>query len=45
MDEDVLIERLAELVNDFIVYYDKLSESDQDKYLEICSIVNKLQGG
>lgn len=45
MDEDKLLERLAELINDFIVYYDKLSESEKDKYTEICSIVNKLQGG
>ena len=45
MSEDELIERLAELVNDLILDYDKLSESNKEAYLEICSIVNKLQGG
>ena len=45
MNEDELLERLTELVNDLILDYDRLSQSGKETYHEICSIVNKLQGG
>ena len=45
MDEDKLIERLAELVESLAFDFDRLSQSGKETYDEICSIVNKLQGG
>ena len=45
MEEDKLIERLAELVENLGFDFDRLSQSGKETYDEICSIVNKLQGG
>lgn len=45
MDEDKLLKRLSELVDDMAYDYDRLSESGKQTYDEICSLVNLLQGG
>lgn len=45
MDEDTLLSRLAELVGELGFDYDRLSQSGQATYDEICSTVNKLLGG
>lgn len=45
MDEDKLITRLAELIENMGFDYDRFSSSGQETYDEICSIMNKLQGG
>ena len=45
MDEDKLIQRLAELIENMGFDYDRFSMSGQETYDEICSIMNKLLGG
>lgn len=43
--EDELLERLAELIEYLSFDYDRFSQPGKETYDEICSIVNKLQGG
>ena len=45
MDEDKLLKRLSELIDDMAYDYARLSESGKQTYDEICSIVSQLQGG
>ena len=45
MNEDNVIQKLAELVEDLGFDYDRMSQSGQQTYEEICSLVNKLIGG
>lgn len=45
MDEDKLLSKLAKLVEDLGFDYDRLSQSGQATYEEICSILNQLLGG
>ena len=45
MDEDKLLSRLAELVENLGFDYDRFSQAGQATYDEICSIMNQLLGG
>lgn len=45
MHEDEVIQKLAELVENLGFDYDRMSQSGQATYDEICSLVNKLIGG
>lgn len=45
MDEDKVIQRLAELIENLGFDYDRMSQSGQQTYDEICSLMNKLIGG
>ncbi len=45
MDEDKVIQKLAELIGDLGFDYDRMSQAGQQTYDEICSLVNKLIGG
>lgn len=45
MDEDKLLQELAQYVENLGMDYDRMSLSGQATYDEICSIVNRLLGG
>lgn len=45
MDEEQLLNRLSQLLDDLAFDYERMSKSGQATYDEICSIVNILQGG
>lgn len=45
MNEDKVIQRLSELIEDLGFDYDRLSQSGQQTYEELCSLINILNGG
>ena len=45
MDDENLVEKLSELVEDLAFDYERFSPAGKEIYDAICSIVNKLQGG
>lgn len=45
MNEDKLLQELARLIEDMSFDYDRFSQSGQETYDRICTIVNKLLGG
>ena len=45
MHDDKLLHELAQLIEDMGFDYDRLSQSGQETYDKICSVVNKLLGG
>lgn len=45
MDEDKTIEELAWLIGELGFDYDRMSQSGQEAYDKICSLINKLIGG
>lgn len=45
MNEDQLLEKLSELIDDLGFDYDRMSRSGQMVYNEICSVIEKLKGG
>ena len=45
MHEDKLLQELAQLIEDMGFDYDRFSQSGQETYDKICSIVNTLIGG
>lgn len=45
MDDDKLLSKLAECVENLGFDYDRMSKSGQATYDEICSILSKLLGG
>lgn len=45
MDEDKLLKQLADRIACLGFDYDRMSQSGQATYDEICSILNKLLGG
>ena len=45
MDEDKAIQKLSELIENLGFDYDRMSQSGQQTYDEICSLMNKLIGG
>lgn len=45
MNEDKLLKELARLIEDMGFDYDRFSQSGQETYDKICTIVNKLLGG
>lgn len=45
MDEDTLLKQLAERIENLGMDYDRMSQSGQATYDEICSIMNQLLGG
>lgn len=42
MDEDKVLEKLAELVEDLGFDYDRMSQAGKQTYEEICSLIAKL---
>lgn len=45
MDEDKVIQKLSELIENLGFDYDRMSQSGQQTYDEICNLMNKLIGG
>lgn len=45
MNEDILLQELAKLIEDMSFDYDRFSTSGQETYDKICSVMNKLLGG
>jgi hypothetical protein len=45
LSEDKIIQQLAELIENLGFDYDRMSQSGQQTYEEICSLMNKLIGG
>lgn len=45
MTEDQIIQKLSELIGDLGFDYYRMSQSGQQTYDEICSLINKLIGG
>ena len=45
MTEDQVIQKLTELISDLGFDYDRMSQSGQQTYDEICNLLNKLIGG
>lgn len=45
MTEDQIIQKLSELIGDLGFDYGRMSQSGQQAYDEICSLINKLIGG
>lgn len=42
MNEDDVIQKLAELIEDLGFDYDRMSQAGKATYDEICSLINKL---
>ena len=45
MNEDQIIQKLSELIGDLGFDYERMSQSGQRTYDEICGLLNKLIGG